>query len=68
MRCPNCGSYDTYVFNESATTGSEFNVCNGILGYICLGPIGLLCVLTGKKQTYTRNYIVCNNCHIKSRV
>lgn len=69
MNCPNCNSPNTYIVHDTTTSGSNVNVCNGILGYLCLGPIGLLCLLVGgNKKTTTRPYLVCNNCHIRTRV
>ncbi len=69
MICPNCGSNQTYIISDSKTTGSDVNICNGVLGYVCLGPLGILCAFFGgNKRTITQNYVVCNNCHIRSKI
>ncbi len=67
MRCPNCGGNNAHVMQETATSGKDVSFCNGLLGFLCLGPIGILCAfLGGNKQTFTRSYIVCSDCNTKS--
>lgn len=63
MVCPNCSSTNCHIINEVTTKGKNFSAGKGLLGYICIGPVGVLCGLCGKgKQVYNQNYWVCNNC------
>ncbi len=66
MRCPNCGSEQVTVINNTDTKGYGF--CKGIFGVICLGPIGLICGLCGMGKSTTKTYIYCSNCRTKSRI
>ena len=69
MKCPDCGSENCHIINEVETTGKDYDAKDGCCGYICLGPIGLLCGACGKgKETTNVNYWVCNNCGKKWRV
>lgn len=44
-----------------------FGFCKGIIGYVCLGPIGILCGLCGmgKGKTWSRSFWVCGSCGYK---
>lgn len=69
MKCPDCGSENCQIINEVATAGKDYDAKEGCCGYICFGPIGLLCGACGKgKKTTNTNYWVCNNCGKKWRV
>lgn len=61
--CPVCGNNTCSVINESTTEGKDFSVGKSCIGYICLGPIGLLCgSCGGGKRVINTNYWVCNRC------
>lgn len=51
MGCPNCGSHNIQVVNQVTTKG--FGAGKGCLGYLLLGPLGLLCGLCGMGETKT---------------
>ncbi len=68
MYCPNCGSNNVHTHQETINGEPDVNICNGVLGYLCLGPIGILCAFLGGKKSYRRTYLVCNDCHIKTLV
>lgn len=61
MKCPKC-SQDNCQF-VATTTGSDFNASGACCGYICLGPLGLLCGLGGNKKNV--EYWMCNSCGTK---
>ncbi len=70
--CPNCGHKDLQVINEtsSQTSGGGYSAGKGCLGYLLLGPLGLLCGSCGQSQTTTttnRTYWVCPKCGKKFR-
>ncbi|MFV0503636.1 MAG: hypothetical protein ACK5LT_06680 [Lachnospirales bacterium] len=49
------------VERSGGTKGYGF--CGGILGYICLGPLGLLCGLIGLGEPKGAElYLHCNDC------
>lgn len=65
--CPSCGHKDLQVINEtsSQTSGGGYSAGKGCLGYLLLGPLGLLCGSCGQSQTTTttnRTYWVCPKC------
>lgn len=61
--CPNCGSIQIQIVGEqSGGFNKTSGICSGILGTICLGPIGLLCALFGIKDKTTTFSRVCLNC------
>ena len=62
--CPKCGSLNVQVVNDVNSSTEGLGVGKGCLGYICFGPIGLLCGLLGmgEGRTNTRTYRVCGNC------
>ena len=73
--CPNCGNPDVQMEEETTThthtkvKGSGYSGTQGCLGYLMLGPVGLLCGSCGQKpraktKTYetTQRYWVCNQC------
>ena len=63
MCCPNCGSYNMQVLQETKTSGKDFSGARGCCGYILLGPLGILCGSCGKgKQTMTDSFWLCNQC------
>lgn len=65
--CPHCGNPQLQVFNETntQTTGKGYSSGKGCLGYLLLGPLGLLCGSCGSGQkTTTTNttYWICPKC------
>lgn len=65
MGCPNCGSNNIQVINEVETKG--FGAGKGCLGYLLLGPLGLLCGLCGMGKTKNNIVRVCTDCGAKFR-
>ena len=70
--CPECGSRDLQVINETSThtTGSDFSAGKGCLGYLLFGPLGILCGSCGQSQKVTTtntNYFICKKCGQKFR-
>jgi hypothetical protein len=62
--CPRCGSLNVKVVSDITETTKGFGAGKGCLGYISLGPIGLLCGMLGmgKTKTKTNTYRVCADC------
>lgn len=67
--CPRCGSTNIHIINDSVTETKGFGVGKGCLGYICFGPIGLLCGMCGMGKSRTTNtaYRMCADCGAKFR-
>lgn len=59
MKCPKCGS-DKIQFGTN-TSGGGFSVGDACCGYICVGPLGLLCGACGS-GTETEEFWICQNC------
>lgn len=63
LKCPHCGStrlqYTTSVKTQGVSAG------DACCGYVCLGPIGLLCGLCGSGSSETKEYWVCHDCGAK---
>lgn len=67
MTCPRCGSENTTVLQQEDRQGYGF--CNGLLGLICFGPIGLICGLLGMGSTKNHKVIIaCGNCGTRTRI
>lgn len=65
--CPSCGSHDCEIQVQQNVTssGSNYSVGMGCLGFLLTGPFGLLCGLcgTGRKTTTTHQSMwVCKKC------
>lgn len=65
--CPRCGNADLQITTETniQTTGSNYSAGKGCLGYLLLGPLGLLCGSCGQSQQTTStstNYWICPKC------
>lgn len=57
VKCPKCGSNNIAFVT---TQGSGVDGSNACCGYILFGPLGLLCGLTGNKESKTvRKCMVC---------
>lgn len=59
-KCPRCGSDNVTVLVERHT--ENFDLCSGILGTVCFGPIGLLCGICGAGGEQKRISCTCNDC------
>lgn len=67
MCCPHCGSKNIQVTTETniKTTGKNYSGGKGCLGFLLLGPLGLLCGACGEGQKTTSTsttYWVCPDC------
>lgn len=70
--CPKCGSRNFQAVNETnvQTKGKNYSSGQGCLGYLLLGPLGLLCGTCGQGQKTTvtnKLYYVCGKCGEKFR-
>lgn len=74
IRCPQCGATDLeyIVENESTTqvTGGGYSGSKGCLGFLLLGPFGLLCGNCGNSQQTTvtnnvKHFWLCKSCGYK---
>ena len=60
IKCPHCGSTRLQFTTTVKTQG--VSVGDACCGYICLGPLGLLCGLCGAGSTETKEGWVCCDC------
>ncbi len=60
ISCPFCGSKSIKIIIEKEK--EDFDATSGVLGYICLGPIGLLCGLCSADGEKERITCICNDC------
>lgn len=72
VRCPACHSSNLFPITEntSTTTGKSFSGGKGCLGFLLLGPLGLLCGSCGANQTTvntSKTFWVCKDCGHKFR-
>lgn len=58
--CPRCGSDNVRVVIERKE--KNFDVCGGVLGGLCLGPIGILCGLCTADEASESYTGICNDC------
>lgn len=70
--CPSCGSHELQLIveNDTITTGKNFSAGKGCLGYLLMGPLGILCGSCGQQQkTIVKNkqFFVCSKCGKKFR-
>lgn len=62
ITCPNCGSKNVKIIvNEK----DNYDITSGILGAICLGPIGMLCGLCCADSEENKIFCICNECETK---
>ncbi|MGE4571162.1 MAG: zinc ribbon domain-containing protein [Candidatus Izemoplasmatales bacterium] len=57
IHCPKCDSTNIYMMTRE---GSDFNESNACCGLLLFGPLGLLCGLSGKKESIT--FRKCGQC------
>lgn len=76
VKCPRCGEHNLYPLNETSTSvqtsGGGYSSSKGCLGWLLVGPVGLLCGGMGQKQrtsvsTVHKLFWVCNECGFKFR-
>ncbi len=72
LNCPNCGSDNLHPITEynTTTSGGGYGAGKGCLGYILLGPLGLLCGACGsssKTTSTSKTFWICGNCGNKFR-
>ncbi|WP_300381987.1 hypothetical protein [Clostridium sp.] len=63
ISCPSCGNHNIKVIVEKEN--ENYDLFSGIIGTICLGPIGMLCGLCcadGEKKKIT---CICNDCGMR---
>ena len=74
IKCPTCGSTNLQYTTESETkvetSGGGYSGSKGCLGFLLLGPFGLLCGNCGKSQNTTvtnlhKHFWVCSDCGCK---
>lgn len=66
MKCPNCGGDNCQFITSSETDSKFFSAGDACCGYVCLGPLGLLCGLCDSgSSTTTQEYWICNECGTK---
>lgn len=58
--CPRCGSDNLRIIEER--NRKDYDLCSGILGAICLGPVGMLCGLCGAEGETRKTTYICNDC------
>lgn len=63
LKCPHCGSTRLQFTTTVKTQG--VSVGDACCGYVCLGPLGLLCGLCGAGATETKEGWVCCDCGTK---
>lgn len=74
IRCPECGSRNLQATTETdvkVSGGKGFSGGNACLGWLLLGPFGLLCGNCGRTQasarTTNKSFWICGNCGHKFR-
>lgn len=60
VECPFCKSKNIKIVIEKEK--EDFDITSGIIGSICLGPIGLLCGLCFADGEKERTTCICNDC------
>lgn len=73
LKCPSCNSTNLQYVTETETkveTSGGYSGSKGFLGYLFLGPLGLLCGNCGKSQKTTvtdehKHFWVCSDCGCK---
>ena len=71
IHCPHCSSNDLFPITSTEITttssGGGFSAAKGCLGYLLMGPFGILCGSCGSKSKTTvnassKNYWTCRSC------
>ncbi|SCJ89766.1 Uncharacterised protein [uncultured Clostridium sp.] len=61
--CPSCGSNNLKIIVEKEN--ENYDLFSGILGAVCLGPIGMLCGLCCAEGEKKRTTCICNDCGMR---
>lgn len=72
LYCPKCMSQklQTVVESHTKSTGGGYGMFKGCLGWLLLGPFGVLCGLCGSEvnvDTTNKTFFLCMNCSNKFR-
>ena len=59
-KCPFCSSESVKIVIEKES--NDYDVTSGILGLICLSPIGFICGLCGAGEEKVTTTGICNDC------
>lgn len=64
MKCPRCGADACQIVTETSSHYKGYGAGKGCLGYLCFGPLGLLCGMCGmgEGRTHSKTYWICHNC------
>jgi hypothetical protein len=69
MKCRKCKSENCQIIQEVNTSHGDYNTKKGVIGYLLLGPLGLLFGRCGRgKQTKTISFWLCHNCGRKWKI
>ena len=60
VECPLCKSKNIKIIIEKKN--EDFDITSGVIGTICLGPIGLLCGLCCAEGEKEKTTCICNDC------
>ena len=60
VECPCCKSKNRKIIIEKKN--EDFDITSGVIGTICLGPIGLLCGLCCAEGEKEKTTCICNDC------
>lgn len=63
ISCPSCDSHNIKIIIEKEN--ENYDLTSGILGTICLGPIGMLCGLCCADGEKKKTICICNECGAK---
>lgn len=63
IKCPKCGASGCMPQYKQDVSGGGYGCCQGVLGSLILGPLGLLCGTCGKSVKTTNNLVwICPKC------
>lgn len=65
MKCPRCGNNYCKIVGTTKSTGTDYSICNGLLGEMCFGPSGFICGFSDSRNTEVEAYWVCDKCGYK---
>lgn len=63
VKCPKCGASGCVPQYKQNVSGGGYGCCQGVLGSLILGPLGLLCGMCGRSVKTTNNLVwICPKC------
>jgi len=63
IKCPKCGAVGCVPQYKQNVSGGGYGCCQGVLGSLILGPLGLLCGACGRSVKTTNNLVwICPKC------